>query len=100
MLIETFIRKQLRLKAHSVTRLEETDECMVVHIERLGKRLLRCGFCRQRCLQVHDIRKEREWRDLSMRKLPLRLRYRPRWVECPRWGVRVADFPWRSPGHA
>ena len=94
MLIETFIRKQLRLKAHTVTKVEETDECMLVHIDRLGKRLLRCGVCRQRCLEVHDVRREREWRDLSMRKLPLKLRYRPRRVECPRCGVRVEDFPW------
>jgi hypothetical protein len=77
-----------------VTKVEETDECMLVHIDRLGKRLLRCGVCRQRCLEVHDIRREREWRDLSMRKLPLKLRYRPRRVECPRCGVRVEDFPW------
>jgi transposase len=96
-LIETFIRKQLRLKAHTVTRVEETDECMVVHIDRLGKRLLRCGVCRQRCLEVHDVRREREWRDLSLRKLPLKLRYRPRRVECPRCGVRVEDFPWAEP---
>jgi transposase len=96
-LIETFIRKQLRLTAHTVTKVEETDECMLVHIDRLGKRLLRCGVCRQRCLEVHDIRKEREWRDLSMRKLPLKLRYRPRRVECPRCGVRVEDFPWAEP---
>src|SRR5262249_49731077 len=67
--IETFIRKQLRLKAHTVTHVEETAECMVVQIDRLGKRLLRCGVCRQPCLEVHDIRREREWRDLSMRKL-------------------------------
>jgi len=93
-LIETFIRKQLRLKAHTVTKVEETDEHMLVHIDRLGKRLLRCGVCRQRCLEVHDIREEREWRDLSMRKLPLKLRYCPRRVECPRCGVRVEDFPW------
>ena len=97
MLIETFIRKQLRLKAHTVTKVEETDECMLVYIDRLGKRLLRCGVCRQRCREVHDIRKEREWRDLSMRKLPLKLRYRPRRVECPRCGVRVEDFPWAEP---
>ena len=97
MLIETFIRKQLRLKAHTVTKVEETGECMRVHIDRLGQRLLRCGVCRRRCLQVHDIRKEREWRDLSMRKLPLKLRYRPRRVECPRCGVRVEDFPWAEP---
>lgn len=96
-LIETFIRKQLRLKAHTVTKVEETDECMRVYIDRLGKRLLRCGVCRQRCQEVHDIRKERVWRDLSMRKLPLRLLYRPRRVECPRCGVRVEDFPWAEP---
>jgi hypothetical protein len=46
---ETLIRKQLRLKAHTVTKMEESDEGMLVHIDRLGKRLLRCGVCRQRC---------------------------------------------------
>jgi len=96
-LIETFIRKQLGLKAHTVTKVEETDECMLVWIDRLGRRLLRCGVCRQRCRKVHDIRKEREWRDLSMRKLVLKLRYCPRRVECPRCGVRVEDFPWAEP---
>jgi len=96
-LIETFIRKQLRLKAHTVTRVEETDECMLVYIDRLGGRLLRCGVCHRRCREVHDVREEREWRDLSMRKLPLKLRYRPRRVECPRCGVRVEDFPWAEP---
>jgi transposase len=96
-LIETFIRKQLRLKAHTVTQVEETAEHMVVHIDRLGKRLLRCGVCRRRCREVYDIRREREWRDLSMRKLPLKLRYHPRRVECPRCGVRVEDFPWAEP---
>src|SRR5260370_20658873 len=61
-LIETFIRKQLRLKAHTVTQVEETEEAMIVHIDRLGKRLLRCGICRRRCREVHSVRKEREWR--------------------------------------
>ena len=97
MLIETFIRKQLHLKAHTVTKVEEIDQCMRVRIDRLGKRLLRCGVCRQRCLEVHDVRKQREWRDLSMRKLPLKLCYRPRRVKCPRCGVRVEDFPWAEP---
>ena len=96
-LIETFIRKQLRLKAHTVTQVEETEEAMVVRIDRLGRRLLRCGVCRQRCREVHSTRPVREWRDLAMRKLPLKLRYRPRRVECPRCGVRVEDFPWAEP---
>src|SRR5437667_5197121 len=97
MLIETFLRKQLGLKAHTVTKVEETESFMVVHIDRLGSRLLRCGLCRQRCRKVHSVRKPREWRDLSMRKLPLKLRYQPRRVECPRCGVRVEDFPWAEP---
>jgi len=96
-LIQTFIRKQLGLKAHTVTAVEETEECMIVWLDRLGRRLLRCGVCRQRCREVHSVRKEREWRDLSMRKLPLKLRYRPRRVVCPRCGVRVEDFPWAEP---
>ena len=94
MLIETFMRKQLGLKAHTVTTVEETERHMVVQIDRLGGRLLRCGVCRQRCRKVHSVRKPREWRDLSMRKSTLILRYRPRRVDCPRCGVRVEDFPW------
>lgn len=47
--------------------------------------------------KVHSVRRPREWRDLSMRKLPLKLRYRPRRVECPRCGLRVEDFPWADP---
>src|SRR5260370_21921976 len=58
-LLETFIRKQLRLKAHTVTKVEETDEFMIIWIDRLGKRLLRCGVCRQRCRHVHRVRKGR-----------------------------------------
>ena len=40
---------------------------------------------------------EREWRDLSMRKLSLKLRYHPRRVVCPRCGMRLEDFPWAEP---
>jgi transposase len=96
-LIETFIRKQLRLKAHTVTKVEEREEEMAIFIDRLGCRLLRCGVCRLRCREVHSVRPEREWHDLSMRKLPLKLHYRPRRVVCPRCGVRVEDFPWAEP---
>ncbi len=87
----------MRLKAHTVTEIEETEEYMIVQIDRLGKRLLRCGVCRQRCRKVHGVRKQRGWRDLSMRKRPLVLRYHPRRVDGPRCGVRVEDFPWAEP---
>jgi len=48
-LVETFLRKQLGLRAHTVTKVEETERYIIVHIDRLGRRLLRCGVCRQRC---------------------------------------------------
>jgi len=96
-LIETFIRKQLGLKAHRVTKVEQNGEQMTVSIDRLGTRLLRCGVCRRRCRHVHSIREERQWRDLSMRKATLILRYRPRRIDCPRCGIRVEDFPWAEP---
>jgi len=96
-LIETFIRKQLRLKAHRVTRVETNEESMIIEIDQLGNRRLRCGVCRKPCRRVHSIRKWREWRDLAMRKLRLILRYQPRRVQCQRCGVRVEDFPWAEP---
>ena len=97
MLVETFIRKQLGLKAHRVTKVEESEEQLIVYIDQLGKRRLRCGVCGQRCRHVHSIRKERQWQDLAMRKATLILRYRPRRVDCPRCGIRVEDFPWAEP---
>jgi len=96
-LIETFIRKQLRLKAHRVTKVETTEEIMIIEIDRLGRRQLRCGVCGKPCRGVHSIRRQREWRDLSMRKLQLVLHYQPRRVQCQRCGVRVEDFPWAEP---
>jgi transposase len=96
-LIETFIRKQLRLKAHRVSKVESGEENMIITIDRLGNRLLRCGVCRKRCQQVHSVRKERQWQDLAMRQMHLILLYRPRRVRCPRCGVRVEDFPWAEP---
>ena len=96
-LIETFIRKQLRLKAHRVTKVETSEEQMMISIDRLGNRRLRCGVCRRPCRQVHSVRKEREWRDLSMRQMSLLLRYRPRRVKCRSCGVRVEEVPWAEP---
>lgn len=97
MLVETFIRKQLRLKAHRVTKLEESDEGLVVHIDRLERRRLRCGLCGQLCPKVHSlVSKQRCWRDLSLRQTPLLLCYRPRRLRCGHCGVRVEAVPWAA----
>jgi transposase len=96
-LIETFIRKQLKLKAHTVTKVEDSQECMTITIDRLGRRLLRCSLCGHRCREVHNVGAERQWRDLAMREQQLILRYAPRRVDCPRCGVRVEKVPWAEP---
>ena len=71
MLFKTFIRKQLRLKAHTVTEIEPGDEQMVVQIERLGARKLCCSRCRRPYRRVHSRAvRERSWRDLSLRQAP------------------------------
>ena len=92
--METFIRKQLRLKAHKVTGVEVSDDQVVVEIDRLGSRLLRCGLCRRRCRKTHGRRGQtRTWKDLSLRGVAMVLRYRPWRVCCPRCGVWVEGFP-------
>lgn len=96
-LVETFIRKQLRLKAHRVTAVQVDQDRVVVKIDQLGQRLLRCGLCGHRCRKRHSVQRERSWRDLSMRGIPMLLQYRPRRVDCPRCGVRVEQFPWAPP---
>jgi transposase len=93
-LTETFIRKLLHLKAHYVIAVKPSPEQIVVEIDRLRSRTLRCGVCRGRCRKVHQVEEARRWQDLSLRHLPLVLHYRPRRVRCPRCGVRVEAVPW------
>lgn len=97
MLLETFIRKLLHLKAHKVTAVEQSPEQVVVQIDRLGRRRLRCRVCRKACRRVHNVEEARSWQDLSLRGLPMTLRYQPRRVHCPRCGVRVEEVPWARP---
>jgi transposase len=80
-----------------VTKVEVTEDSVIVSIDRLGRRLLRCSVCHRRCRKVHSLGRQREWRDLAIRDLRLRLRYRPRRLDCPRCGVRVEDLPWAEP---
>jgi transposase len=93
-LVETFIRKLLSLKAHRVTAVKVGPEQVVVEIDRLRSRPLRCGVCRGHCRKVHQVEEARSWQDLSLRQLPMVLRYRPRRLRCARCGVHVEAVPW------
>lgn len=97
MRMETFIRKSLKLKAHRVARVEEreAEQTLVVHVERLRQRRLRCGECGRTASRVAPTRRpERRWRDLAMRDHVVELRYAPYRVWCPHCGLRVERIPW------
>ena len=94
MLVETFIRKMLRLKAHRVTAVELRTEQMVVRIDRLRCRRLHCRVCGRPCSKIHQVEAARQWQHLSLWGLTVVLRYRPRRVRCPSCGVRRERVPW------
>jgi transposase len=93
-LVETFIRKLLRLKAHRVTGVERSVEQMVIRIDRLGRRRLRCRGCGQPCAKIHQVEAPRHWQHLSLWGLPVVLHYRPRRIRCPNCGVKREAVPW------
>ena len=94
MLVETFVRKMLRLKAHRVTAVELSAEQMVIRIDRLRLRRLSCRGCGRPCGRVHQVEAARSWQHLSLWGVPVVLYYRPRRLRCPGCGVRRETVPW------
>lgn len=94
--METFIRKQLGMKAHWVTKVEATAEGIVACVERLGHRRLHCGECGRLARQVLRRDPARRWRHLPLGSEPCELVYRPHRVRCLRCGVRVEQIPWAA----
>lgn len=95
--METFIRKALGLKAHRVVKVEEDDTAgqLVVHLDRVGHRRLRCGACGLEASRAAPTRRPpRRWRDLAMREHVVELVYAPYRVWCRRCGLRVERVPW------
>lgn len=100
MRMTTFIRKSLQLKAHRVVRVEarEAEGELLVYIDRVAHRRLRCGVCGLRAWRVAPTRRpERRWRDLAMRTHTVWLVYAPYRVWCGQCGLRVERIPWADP---
>jgi len=95
MRMETYIRKSLGMKAHFVTRVEETERELVAHVERIPHRRLRCGRCGVEARRTKGLtEKSRRWRDLSMSRKWLVIVYRPWRVVCRACGVAAEGVPW------
>lgn len=96
MRMETFIRKQLGMKAHWVTKVEATGTGLLAWVERLGQRRLRCGECGRPVRRVLRRDPPRRWRHLPLGSESCELVYQPRRVWCFRCGVRVEQVPWAA----
>src|SRR4029453_13099323 len=99
MRMETFIRRSLGLKAHTVVKVEEREaegeRELLIHVERLGQRRLRCGVCGLQAKRGAPTRRPaRRWRDLVIRTHTVWLVYAPYRVWCTRCGLRVERIPW------
>ncbi len=95
MRLETFIRKSLGMKAHTVTQIAVLpDGDLLAQVERLPGRRLCCGACGRPVKRVAPTRRPaRRWQDLALRTEPLWLCYAPYWVWCPTCGLRVERVP-------
>lgn len=96
MRLETFIRKSLGMKAHTIVQVkEQADGGLVAQVDRLPGRRLACGECGGPAVKVATTRRPaRRWRDLALRDAPLWLVYAPHRVWCPTCGLRVERIPW------
>ena len=45
MRIETYIRKSLEMTAHYVREITQTEQGLVIRVEKLGNRHLKCSEC-------------------------------------------------------
>jgi hypothetical protein len=73
MRLETFIRKSLGMKAHTVVQVEEVaDGGMLAFVDRLPGRRLACGECGHPAGKVATTRRPaRRRQDLALRDQPL-----------------------------
>jgi len=96
MRLETFIRKSLRMKAHTVVKVEDLPGGgLVAQVDRLPSRRLCCGECGRPAAKVAATRRPaRRWQDLALRDQPLWLVYAPHRVWCSTCGLRVERIPW------
>lgn len=97
MRMETYIRKELGLKAHFVVLVKELQASVEAYVDPLHLRRLRCGLCGLVCKRTKGRRPVRRWLDLRLRDRPLVLVYAPFRVVCPRCGIRVEQVPWARP---
>ena len=93
MLVESIVRKTLGLKTHCVKKVAEEHGEMVAYLVPNKKCKVVCSSCGKQG-RGYDTLKERRWKHVPLRGIPVTLIYSPRRVECCNCGIRVEAMPW------
>lgn len=94
MLIKSMIRKTLGVKRHVIQKVEQTEDGLVVYLDRHQRRLLACSACGT-LGKVRDRLQARRWKHVPLWGIPVTLVYSPARVSCTVCDkVRVEDIPW------
>ena len=93
MLVESIVRRTLRVKRHVVKSVEETDAGLVVRLELRRGRRLPCGVWGE-LGRVRDRLRPRSWKHVPLWGIPATLMYAPARVACACCGkVNVEAIP-------
>jgi len=93
MLVESIVRKTLRLKRHCVKKVTEEHGEIVVYLLPDGRCRLICSCCSRKG-PGYDTLKERRWKHVPLWGIPVTLAYSPKRVECINCGIKVEAIPW------
>ena len=93
MLIESIVKRTLDLKSWRVEKVIRTDEGLAIDIVARARSRAQCSGCGKR-RPGYDTLPERNWRHVALWGICVRLRYAPRRVKCPRYGIKVEQMPW------
>ena len=94
MLVKSMVRRTLGIKRHVVTKVEQTQEGLVIELDVHKRRRLPCGSCGT-LGRVRDRLKPRTWKHVPLWGIPVTLRYAPARVACVPCGkTRVEAIPW------
>ena len=93
MLVESIVRKTLGLKRHSVKKVTEEQDEIVVYLVPDRRCKVVCSSCGRQG-PGYDTLKERHWKHVPLWGIPVTLVYSPRRVECINCGIKVEAIPW------
>lgn len=94
MLLKSIITKTLGLKRHWVKRIAETGNQISIYLEHRKNWRLPCSHCGT-LGKVRDHTKEREWQQVRLWNIPVKIYYCPARVQCPTCqGIKVENIPW------